>query len=183
MSNSYLKLCKDANLPELITLFSNTIFEGDLKKTEEISKKVHRRMMDLKSELKDPKVFSLLVSYFGYASYKNQALWDYIEGVLKRIHPILSYEEICDVLSGLSEANRTHGEAWKNVLYSSKIRINEASLDSKISVLKSLAISQYYDEIWNGEIVRDVLSTNSVNKVKQILKIFFRKLMNIVLKI
>lgn len=165
-------MIKNATLAELSSIFSSVIFEGNQDTIQKISKIVHRRLMDLSSDLKDPKITSLMISYFGYAGYKDENLWIFFEKILEKIHPVLDYENISDVLSGLSQADRTSGYIWDVLLCESKARISEASLDQKISVLKSITIAGVEDDFWVDNKAREILSLNSLENVNFFLKFF-----------
>lgn len=120
-------------------------------------------MYDLRSDSMDLDSFAQLVSYFGYANHQSDVFWDYATNTFLNIGDNFDPDSLADLISGYSHCQRGSNQFW-NMLVTKFVENKESvSINSKILVLKSLLVVDYYDKHVYEQMANEILDGEVLN--------------------
>lgn len=160
MSQNAEKNIKEADVQTLILTLTNVIIGGDKSRIKALLPAIERRLFDLRSELTELNDICSFISYFGYANSQNDNLWNFFIKIIVRSVDAMTPEHLGDCICGLAHAQRGSNQLWTYLLSHFKSKIGDASLDTKVLVIKSLVYvgvedSYMFDKVLTEEMTKE----------------------------
>jgi hypothetical protein len=160
---------KEAKLMSLTQIMINLILGKDIARIRALLPAIERRFFDLRSSIDNINDICSFMSYFGYANCQNDNIWNYLIRIMVKNINCMNSENLADCISGLAHSQRGSNQLWTYLMSNFKAQIEDANIDSKILVLKSLVFVSVEDDymfskVLKEELTRDYLESN-VSKI------------------
>lgn len=166
MSENAERNIKQANKGVLLQILTNLILSNDISRIKALLPAIERRFFDIRSELTDLSDLSSFISYFGYANCQNENIWNMLIKYLVRSIDAMGAENIADSITGLAHAQRGSNQLWDFILGHFKNKIEDANIDTKILVLKSLIYVGVEDQyLYETVLKKEIVAQNLIDEV------------------